>query len=274
MSLFTVDATLCKKDGLCAAVCPVRIIANNKQTQIPEPVENADELCINCGHCMAICPYGALSLTKMSPAQCRQIPKDWNLSPQQVELFLKARRSIRVYKKEPVSRDTIEKIIDVARYAPSGINRQPVHWLVVYDTKKVTELAKLVIDWMRILISEKASIAESLRMQNTVDAWDNGDDRILRKCPHVVIAYALKDDMTAMQAATISLAYLELAAVSFGLGACWAGYLQMAVNMCPAAMESLGINKKCSCFGAMMLGYPQHHYIRIPLRNTPSIKWK
>lgn len=274
MSLFTVDTAICKKDGLCAAVCPVRVVSINKQTQIPEPAANADDLCINCGHCVAVCPYGALSLSTMAAAQCRQIPKDWNLTPQQVGLLLKARRSIRAYKKEPVSRDTIEKIIDVARYAPSGINRQPVHWLVVYDMKKVSELAKLVIDWMRILISEKAAVAESLRMQNTVDAWDNGDDRILRKSPHVVITYALKDDITAMQAATIALTYLELAAVSFGVGTCWAGYLQMAINMCPAAMELLGINKKCSCFGAMMIGYPQYSYTRVPLRNPAAIKWK
>ena len=60
MSLFMIDHEKCTRDGLCATDCPANIIAMNEHG--PEPVEGAEQSCINCGHCVAICPYGALTL--------------------------------------------------------------------------------------------------------------------------------------------------------------------------------------------------------------------
>ena len=40
------------------------------------------------------------------------------------------RRSIRKYKKEGISGEILEKILDAARVAPSGKNRQPWKFLV------------------------------------------------------------------------------------------------------------------------------------------------
>jgi nitroreductase len=77
----------------------------------------------------------------------------------------------------------------------------------------------------------------------------------------------LKEDVTAPAACTVALAYTELAAVSFGLGACWAGYVNMALNMWPPARRILGISKRRVCFGALMVGYPGFEYYRIPARN-------
>lgn len=41
-----------------------------------------------------------------------------------VEL-MKKRRSIRSYEISPISRQVINRIIEAASYAPSGLNRQP-----------------------------------------------------------------------------------------------------------------------------------------------------
>jgi len=202
------------------------------------------------------------------------MPADWNLSPDKVEMLLKGRRSIRVYKDQPVDRPTIEKLIDVARYAPSGINRQPVRWAVIFDTVKVKRLAELTVDWMRSLIKENAPIAEALHMGNIVKAWEDGSDPIFRGAPHVIMVYSLKDDMTAPAACTIALTYLELAAVSRGLGACCAGYAQMAVNASRDAQKLVGISSRAACHGAMMIGYPKFKYPRIPLRNEPHVLWR
>lgn len=46
---------------------------------------------------------------------------------------IKTRRSIRVYKKHRVPEDLILKVIDAARYAPSGANLQPWKFIVVTD---------------------------------------------------------------------------------------------------------------------------------------------
>jgi nitroreductase/ferredoxin len=274
MSLFTVDQSSCKKDGICSVECPMKIIRLDENSKFPVPISGREELCINCGHCVAVCPYGAISLGSMPVGQCPELPSGWNLTPQQVEYFLKGRRSIRVYKNDPVERQLLEKILDFARYSPSGINRQPVRWLIIYDNGKVRELAKLTIEWMRLLIKDNSPIASSLRMNDLVDYWDKGEDRICRGAPHLAIAYGLKDDITAQGSATIALTYLELSALAFNLGTCWAGYVQMAVNMYPPARELTGISQRCDCLGAMMVGYPRFKYARIPLRKQADIKWK
>lgn len=45
--------------------------------------------------------------------------------------LIKARKSIRGYQTKPVSRELIEEIIDVAKWAPSSMNTQPWHVHVV-----------------------------------------------------------------------------------------------------------------------------------------------
>ena len=199
---------------------------------------------------------------------------DWHLTPEVVEMLLKGRRSIRNFKDKPVDRQMIEKFIDIARYAPSGINRQPVYWAVIYDAEKVHKLAGLVIDWMRKLVSERSPLAESLRMARSVEAWENGNDRICRRAPHIIIAYSLKEDMTAPQACTIALTYLELAAASFGIGACWAGYVAMAINMSPEIQKFAGISNRAAAHGAMLIGQPKFNYSRVPLRNKARVAWR
>jgi ferredoxin len=102
--------------------------------EFPVPVAGAEELCINCGHCVAVCPHGALSLKTMAPEQCPPVRKEWLFGPEQTEHFLRSRRSVRVYKDKPADRETLAKLIDMARFAPSGHNAQPVQWLVIYDS--------------------------------------------------------------------------------------------------------------------------------------------
>lgn len=274
MSLLSVDKEKCISDGACVAICPLNLISMDNDGRLPTVAGNIESLCINCGHCVAVCPQGALSLSAMSQQACRPLPADWMLSPVEIEYLLKGRRSIRTYKDKAVDRAVLEKMIDIARYAPSGINRQPVCWAVVCQKEKVRGLTELVVDWMRAMIKNKPLFAESLRFKNLVAAWESGSDRICRNAPHIIITYALGDDMTAPAACTIALTYLELTAVSFGLGACWAGYAQMAINMSADVQKFLGLSQRSGCFGAMMVGYPKYNYFRIPLRNKPRILWR
>lgn len=52
------------------------------------------------------------------------------------------RRSIRRYKEAPVRRDTILKILEAARIAPSASNKQPWHFIVVENKETIKQLAK------------------------------------------------------------------------------------------------------------------------------------
>ena len=47
------------------------------------------------------------------------------------------RRSIRKYKEAPVPDELIEKVLAAATQAPSGMNRQPWHFVVVKEDKRM-----------------------------------------------------------------------------------------------------------------------------------------
>ncbi len=273
MALFSVDPEKCKRDGICAFECPVGIIVPPQDDQVPRPTPDADEMCINCGHCVAVCPHGALTLETMGPDDCPPVKKEWFLSTEQAEHFLRARRSIRVYRSKPVPRETLTKLIDIARYAPSGHNTQPVRWLVLYDTTKLPELAGLVVDWVRYMIKEMPELALSLHMDRVVDKWEKGFDAVLRRAPHLIVAYGEQNERSAPAGCTIALTHLDLAAPSLGLGTCWAGYFMAAAQFWPPLQQALALPEGHTAFGAMMVGYPKFEYHRLPLRNEAVITW-
>ncbi len=274
MPLFTIDGKKCKRDGICVAVCPLGIIETGNENTVPAPVPDADELCIRCGHCVAVCPNAAFSHSAMTPDSCPPVRKDWMPAPEKVEHFLRTRRSIRAYKMQTADRYILAKLINIARFAPSGHNIQPARWLVIYDREEVQRLSGIVIDWMRYMLKEEAQIAQSMRMDRIVTAWERGIDRICRGAPHVIITHAPKEERSAPAACTIALSYLELAAPSFGLGACWAGYFNAAAALWPPMQQSLKLPAGHVSFGAMMMGYPEYAYHRLPLRDAPLITWQ
>ena len=130
MSLLTIDQSKCKQDGICAAVCPAGVIEFS-QGEFPRPALDAEENCINCGHCVAVCPAEAMSHKNLTPAQCPPVQKDLRITPEQCEQFLRARRSIRAYRDKAVPRPEIQRLIEIARCAPTGHNSQCVKWLML-----------------------------------------------------------------------------------------------------------------------------------------------
>lgn len=274
MITFEVDKKTCKGDGRCVEICPLQVLKMNEKERVPEFVPGGGDICINCGHCFAFCPPGSIKLSTMNVENSMRLDHSKLPSAEQVELFLKGRRSIRTYKDEPVAKESIEKLLDIARYAPSGVNRQPVNWAVVMGKGRVHDLGEFVSKWMEELLRTKSPLAESLRFDRLVESWKKDEDMICRGAPCIVIAYGLKDDPMVPQSCTISATYLELAAFGLGLGACWAGYVSMAVNMSEDVRKFTGLSGRATAGAAMMIGYSKYRYSRIPLRNPARIIWK
>jgi len=274
MSVLSVDPAKCARDGTCIAVCPMGIIEFKEKDAYPAMIDGGDALCISCGHCVAVCPHAAMAHACMQPEDCPPVQEALVLNPAHVEHFLRARRSVRQYKQQAADRQLLVKLIDVARFAPSGHNLQPVHWLVIYERKEVDRLAAMVIDWMRNLIREKSPLAASMHLDRVVATWEAGAERICRGAPHVIVAHGHKDNRAAPAACTIALTYLELAAPSFGLGACWGGYFNTAAAAWPPLAEALRLPVGHLSFGAMMVGYPKFKYQRLPLRKDADIIWR
>lgn len=272
MSLLTVDQDKCKQDGICAADCPLRIIRFDGPNHYPELVPDGENYCIRCGHCVAVCPHGAMDHAEVPLAQCAAIDPALAVSPAQAEQFLRSRRSVRRFKDKPIEQDILQRLIEAARYAPSASNAQPVVWRVITDAQRVQTIAGEVIGWMRGLIADpKATVMPYMPL--LVQGWDNGSDTILRSAPCLVVAMAPAEASNGMVDLTLALSYLELTAPLYGLGACWAGLLQGALMSQPQLKQQLGIPANYTHHYPMMVGYAKTRYYRLPQRKTPTITW-
>lgn len=263
MDLITADRLLCKRDGLCATVCPMGTIVMD-EAGYPRAAEGAP--CIRCGHCLAVCPKGALRHAELSMEDCDPAPEKLPTLPE-LSGLMRFRRSVRLYKDRPVPRETLAGLLDIARHAPTAVNTQQVSYIVTADPAKTRALAAGVAEWMRANIHVRPYFARF------VEEWDRGNDRILRGAPHVVVALADAQNDWGEVDCTIALSYLELAAAAAGLGVCWAGILQRALAGDPALAASLGVPPDKRPCGALMLGEPKHRYARIPPRNAAQVRW-
>ena len=265
--MLLIDPTKCRKDGICIAECPFRLLDDGGDG-VPVPRRAAPKICIRCGHCVAVCPASAISLEGMGPQDCAPIRPEDALSPDQAEQFLRTRRSIRTFRDKPVPRKMLERLLRTAAYAPSAKNHQPTHWTILEKREDVHALAALVIDWMR---------REKL-FPGLVRAFAQGKDQLLHGAPHLLVAHAPEDapgaDETVVADCTLAAAYLELAAHANDLGACWAGFVITAAKHDPAVGAFLDLPQGHKVHAALMLGYAKFRYRRIPTRRAPKIAWK
>ncbi len=274
MSFFIIDDKKCKRDGICVAECPLGLLEMKDPSLPPSPIIEGEQRCIRCGHCVAVCPQGAFSLSEMKTEECPPMKESMRFGVEQVEYLLRSRRSIRVYSDKEIERDKLTALLDIARYAPTGSNSQQVKWLVVDSREGVRDIISLVVDLLRHMIAEKHPMAEKYRFAAMVKAWESGIDLIGRRAPGLVIAHAPKNYMMAQTDCSIALTFLDLAAPSFGLGTCWAGFFMAAAANWPPLLKALALPERNACFGAMMIGYPKHTYHRLPLRKAADISWR
>jgi nitroreductase/NAD-dependent dihydropyrimidine dehydrogenase PreA subunit len=273
MSFMSVDQEKCNRDGICVGECPTRIILVDSDAGYPIPTPDFNDYCLKCGHCVCVCPTGALSLDWLSPEDCISIKQELSVTPEQAEQLLCGRRSIRVFKEKRVPRTVLEKLLEIACCAPSAKNQQPWHWVVVQKPAEVRRLAGMVIDWMRTIMRKSPEAAEIMGFTRNVVAWDKGYESICRGAPHIIVAHADKNWGFGSEDCALALSLLDLYATSIGLGACWGGYFYKAVNAYVPLFQALGLPSDHLAFGAIMIGYPKFKYHRIPIRNRPRATW-
>jgi nitroreductase/NAD-dependent dihydropyrimidine dehydrogenase PreA subunit len=273
LELLNIDRDKCKKDGICAAECPMAIIQMDSEEGYPRLMPNTEEVCLRCGHCVAVCPHGALRHASIPMERCVSIQKDLAINREQAVQFLRSRRSVRLYKDKSVEKEIIQELIETARYAPTAGNRQMVNWQVITDQDKIHQLSELTVGWMRFILEKGPEAARAPYFHPIVTAWDKGMDKVLRNAPALVVAHAPKEAVNGMVDLTLALSYLELAAPTLGLGTCWAGLLQGALLSRPEIKEVLGLPENHPHHYPMMLGYTKPRYYRLPERKPPKIAW-
>jgi nitroreductase/NAD-dependent dihydropyrimidine dehydrogenase PreA subunit len=269
-TIIKVDESLCIGCGGCIRACPGGLITKE---EFPVPIKNGWDLCIDCGHCVAICPTEAMHQRSMGPEDCE--PIDIHLIPKwdRVRQYLISRRSVRGYIKKPVEKNKVLELLDVARWAPNGANRQVVRWLVVNDPAEVHRIAQMTIDWMKAVKEKNPALYQEANLEVFVEAWDGGEDRISRGAPCVIQALAPKDERTAPPAAMIAIHQIQLAAPGLGLGTTFTGSINTAAQAYPPLVGALKIPQGHVPYGTFVIGYPAEKYQRVPARKPVDVIW-
>jgi nitroreductase/NAD-dependent dihydropyrimidine dehydrogenase PreA subunit len=266
-----IEKELCKKDGLCAAICPLEIIISPGPDRLPEPVPDFHKWCISCGHCVSICPTGALSHSGIPADQCIPVTDNLLPAPGQFEYILRRRRSVRRFKEQAPSGKIIRQLISMSVYAPSGHNRQPVRWIVFNRKEDMHRLTSLVTEWMGHEMEQKSNPALLPLFTKVIRAREKGHDLLLHHAPCVILAHS--DSVTGTETAdcTIALAYADLAAISLGMGCCWCGLLTTAAEKWEPLRDFIKLPEGHRVHGSMLVGYPRHRLRRLPMRKDPVI---
>jgi nitroreductase len=229
---------------------------------------------MTCGHCVAVCPHGALSVAGVDVEDCPPINKELVLSLGQAEQFLRSRRSIRLFKDQAMDRKTLEQLIAIARYAPTASNAQNLQWTVIEGREKLKALSEATIGWMERVIDAQPGSPAADYFRPIVARWSEGYDGVLRTAQTLIVPSAPRENTNGLVDLSIALSYLELAALPLGVGTCWAGLLRAAMQAAPDLVASMGIPEGHPWYYPMMIGYPKFKYHRLPERKPPVIHWR
>jgi nitroreductase/ferredoxin len=290
-----IDPNLCTKDGLCAVVCPAKIIVQREKAEIPEPVER--ERCISCGHCVAICASTAISHSAFPPGSVWPSQLGRMPSPEQVIELLRTRRSVREFREKPLEKEAIESIIDGARFAPSGHNSQSTEYLVILDRAILRQVTAVTIEYLRFevgrlnnwflmamlsLVNRKLvemGQQELPTFERVIRAYEEGADPILQHAPALLVFHARRGIGLADVNANLALQNASLMAHSLGVGHFYTGWLIAACRVPNSEVwrrrmpDLLGIPPENRIHGALALGHPIPRYRNWIERNPARIQW-
>lgn len=164
---------------------------------------------------------------------------------------IRNRRSIRRYKTDSVPKDVLERILDMAVWAPSGMNRQNWYFVVMTGEKKdaMVDLASKSYDYIEPVLKEVFAHAPPV-----IEATRKFFHK-LGGAPVLVFAYyspTKERHETSVQTTAAAIQNLLLAAHAEGLGTCW---MTGPVHVAEQINEALGIQDKV-LVAVITLGYP------------------
>ncbi|TGE38718.1 4Fe-4S dicluster domain-containing protein [Desulfosporosinus fructosivorans] len=270
LDLIQVNQETCIHCGFCVDVCPTVFITMGDQGP-----QVTGQNCIACGHCVAVCPVEALDNAKTPLSQQLSLENMPVLDADTAARFLRTRRSIRSYKQDPVSREKILQLLDIARLAPTGGNTQGVAYHVIDNIDTLHKITSAVIDWMEEQVQKGSSWGPYYAAP--VDNYrKTGKDVILRDAPCLIVGIVAENFQSRGRDNThFSLSYAELYAPSIELGTCWAGFFEAcaAIGYQPL-LNLLGLPEKSAVTGGLLLGYPKYTYKRLVDRNPLQVTWE
>lgn len=185
-----------------------------------------------------------------------------------LEQTIRERRSIRKFRTDPVPKRVIEEILDLAMWAPSGMNQQNWYFIVVRGDKlkKLLDISRRAFDQHTESDLSKVFSNKPQVIQVTKKFFYT-----FGNAPVVLLAYrtsTMEGELTDIQSVAAAIQNLLLAAHSKEIGGCWMTgptYLEREIN------ELVGVeNMKLQA--VIPIGYPDIHP-PIPKRKPGKVRW-
>lgn len=292
----TVNHENCSDCGLCVRICPTRNFKSSEDTSGTMTTVHHPEECVLCGQCLCVCPTNSIIHSGFEPSNFKRIQNKRPVTPEAAFEFLSQRRSVRNYSKETPSEELLEKIVQIAGFAP-GSPHHRVGWIrnttIVYGGENMKIVLDLTADYMQRLLkllnsvflkvmakfsdSAKAGLSVIPDFEMRLNDYKNGHDSIIYNAPVAIFFYAPIASSTPQTDCDTAMQLVQLYAQANGLATCWNGLLQGAaagdhLKGFTKPSEFLRIPTGHKCYAAMTVGYPSIDLHSIPERKV-DISW-
>jgi nicotinate-nucleotide--dimethylbenzimidazole phosphoribosyltransferase len=174
------------------------------------------------------------------------------------------RRSHWEFRPDPVPGEYIEKVVDAARYAPSGFNSQPWEFVVVQEQELRDSIVRIVARHMprRSPRPGGPPLSRPGPMRKDPMGFRSapvfillcGDPRVRRYGPPGMLHDDKRWQFTFTSTLAIAYQYMHLAAASLGLGSRWVSAVSSAAVEAEIK-ELLGIPEPLVVYDLMALGF-------------------
>ena len=253
MNPIDIDGDKCIVCSKCIDDCP-----NSYLYLEDEKIHTNEKGCMECGHCYAICPQGAITMTKYDSAD-EEVVLMSEINPETLLKAMKSRRTIRQFKPDPVEDEKIEKILEAGRYSPTGANRQKVSYTILGSKQREAE--EICLGLFRKGKKFGSVFADYLKRIEI-------DDNFFFKGAPLVIVVASKSTVDGGLASS----YMEIMAESLGLGVLYSGFFVACSKMSRKLKKLLELEKGYDVVTCMVIGYPDVKYKRIAPRKDLKVK--
>ncbi len=257
--MIQVDPGKCLHCGACIRDCIVEVLKPGDDG-IPFLAPELERFCLNCQHCLAVCPAGAVTCHGVNAAQAS--PPGALPEPEAVLHLLRQRRSIRQYQDENLDRATLDRLEAALAWTPTGCNDHRLFFAVVEQKEEMAFFRTEMTRMLKLLIRTGIMRLIYPNFKRYLEEIAAGKDVVFRNAPHLIVAATPKDAPCREADPWIALSYFDLLAQSLGVGTCWCGFAVHAFRWNWRLRKKLKLPRGYRIGAVMLFGKPAVSYAR------------
>jgi ferredoxin len=279
--IVSINQDLCKACGICGRVCPrhIPVTTENGNKKITTISPERFNLCMQCGHCAAVCSNGAIEVESLNQEEFLPV-KAHGINDHQFLSLLQQRRSVRRYKNKPLPRDIINRIIDAAHSSPTGTGRKTTGVIIIDDPEILARFSGLVYKayegleknlknpLARFFIKQKIG---KKRLGTLLDfvmpgmhwyiRWyrEGKSNEILRDCPALLLFHSPIFEPVGSENCLVAAFHAIMMAQVMKIGACLNDLIPPMCNKVPEIRKLLGLSGDREVYASITMGYSKYN---------------